>query len=172
MIGIKNYKRSCSFDFVSYHVFIISLHDFESKILTINHVFCGSRLPWGRSLSLLHVAWLSEGKLIVDVGTILYFIHLHICLSYLAVTYGHNWTTSWDTQTCFHFLIWASSQNSVWFQVKPLCMMGGEKRENYQEPSWVTFYSFQAIKLACHPSKIVGRRSEVLGQRQKAWLSL
>lgn len=85
MIGIKNYKRSCLFDFVSYHVFVIILHDFESKMLTNNHVFCGSRLPCGRSLSLVHVAWLSEGKLIVVLEpSCISFIHISVYLTWLS----------------------------------------------------------------------------------------
>lgn len=87
MIGIKNYKRSCTFDFVSYHVFIISLHDFESNMLTIMFSV-GQGFPEGEAFSLLHVAWLSEGKLIVVLEHLVFHSS-----TYLFILLGcHLWT--------------------------------------------------------------------------------
>lgn len=87
-MGFKNYKRNSSFDFVSclssYHAFIISFRDFERKMIVINHVFWALRLPWGKNLSLLHVSWLSEGKLILVLEpSCISFIHISVYLTWL-----------------------------------------------------------------------------------------
>lgn len=79
-------------------------------------------------------------------GAILYFIHPHICLSYLAVTKGHNWATSCDTQTCFYFLSVLPHKIVFGFKQSPGVRWEGRREENiknYHESDFTQFPSHQ-----------------------------